>query len=393
MPKKQQAVVLDYEPQERQKLLHSAKARQILYGGAAGGGKSVSLRWDAVCFCVRNAGCQAYLFRRTRTELEQNHTKFIRTELPAALGQYSHDRKAFEFVNGSNLYFCYCDREDDVTLYQGAEMHWVGVDEASHLTEYQLNYLKTRNRLGSWSPTDETDKGFLPRFVMASNPGGVGHNYLKSIFIDKAPPETYFYDEEMRNPRNPDDKGWKSIFIPAKMTDNVYLDENYEASFSGLPAELADALRDGNWDAVVGQALHLLNRPEHMLRAFVPPRHWTHFMCIDWGSAHPFSVGWYAVSEGATLKAKGKWPDRYLPAGALIRYREWYGWNGKPNQGARIPAQQVAKGIIKREEGEVMDFRRHGSSTDSSEIKEGPEAELRRGSFSLGRQPTFYGRR
>jgi hypothetical protein len=347
-----------YEAQARQDRLHGTMARQILYGGAAGGAKSTSIRWDAISFCMANPGCQAYLFRRTRNELEQNHIVWIKRDLAGLeLGTYSETRNAFEFKNGSTIYMCYCERESDVTRYQGAEMHWVGIDEAAHMTEFQLNYLKTRNRLGSWEP--ERDKDRLPRFVMGSNPGGPGHNYLKQIFIDQAQPEAYFYDETMANPNDPEDQGWLSIFIPAKMSDNRYIDRNYEASFGGLPPELARALREGDWDAVVGQALHTLTRDRHQLRPFVPPRHWTRFMVLDWGTASPFSVGWYAVSEGAVIQSKEGWPERWIPEGAVIRYNEWYGWNGKANQGCRLSPQAVARGIVEREDerSEVMDYR------------------------------------
>ena len=159
---------LDYAPQEKQQLLHSTNARQILYGGAAGGGKSVAIRWDAYMACLQNPGCQAYLFRRTLVELRDNHIKWVRGEIPESLAKYSETKNELVFINGSRLNFCYCEKEGDVHRYQGAEMHWVGIDEAAHLTESQISYLKTRNRLGGWKP--EVDTGRLPRFVMASNP-------------------------------------------------------------------------------------------------------------------------------------------------------------------------------------------------------------------------------
>lgn len=351
-------VSLDYQPQAKQLALHQCSARQILYGGAAGGGKSMALRWDLITLCLENPGCQAYLFRRTLPELRQNHIVQIQRDMPAELGRYSHDRNAYEFFNGSILWFCYCEREQDVTRYQGAEMHIVGIDEAAHLTEFQISYLKTRNRLGSWKPNPKHVK-FFPRFLMSSNPGGPGHSYLKAIFLDKSPPLTLFHDDSMRNAADPEDKGWPSMFIPARMTDNSYLDRGYEASFGGLPPELARALREGDWDAVVGQALHSLARERHMIRPFTPPRHWTRFMCMDWGTASPFSVGWYAVSEGAELAPREDWPARWLPSGAVIRYAEFYGWNGKSNQGNRMAPQQVAREIMRleTERGDVMDYR------------------------------------
>lgn len=337
--------------------MHNTTARQILYGGAVGGGKSHGIRWDAYAFCLNNDRCQAYLFRRSYEELRDNHIKFVQWEIPAQLGSYKETRKAFEFKNGSTLHFCYCEREADVYRYQGAEMHWIGIDEAGQMTDTMLNYLKTRNRLGGWVP--ENDKRRLPRFVMGSNPGGPGHNYLKSIFLDSGPPETIFFDSTMRDPSNPDDKGWSSIFIPAKMEDNKYIDDDYASALGGLPPELAKAYREGDWDAVVGAALHNLSRDRHLVRSFKIPPHWTKFQAIDWGTAAPFSVGWYAVSEGAELGEKEGYRAVWMPAGAVIRYDEWYGWDGRPNHGCRKPAQEVARGIRERESnrGEVMDYR------------------------------------
>lgn len=345
---------LEYEPQPKQALLHSTVARQIFYGGAAGGGKSHALRWDAIAFCLENPGCDAYLFRRTLGELQDNHIRKIRAEIPSVLGEYKTNDQRFQFYNGSGINFCYCEKESDVHRYQGAEMHWLGVDEASHLTEYQLTYLRGRVRLGSWRPKTK----LLPRIAFASNPGGPGHTFLKQTFIDVSVPEELFFDRTMADPKNEADRGWLSIFIPAKMQDNRFLESNYAGQFAALPPELARALTEGDWDAVVGAALHNLSRERHQLRPFDPPKWWTRFMVIDWGTAKPFSVGWYCVAgEDTELASKGGWPAREIPAGAVIRYREWYGWDGKADKGCRMPAAVVAKKVLEREDGEVIDYR------------------------------------
>ena len=356
-------IILPYGPQPRQLLLHQSTARQIFYGGAAMGGKSYCIRWDAYDLCLKNPGLQAYLFRRTLPELDDNHIKFAKREIPREIGTFNETRKTLEFMNGSALNFCYCDKEQDVYRYLGAEMHWIGLDEASRMLESQIALLRTRNRLGSWKPAPEFAP-FLPRFVLASNPGGPAHNFLKQTFIDPAPPETVFFDPDLRNAQDPSDKGWSTVFIPAKMNDNKYKDANYEASFGGLPPELAKAYRDGDWDAVVGKALHNLTKDRHQLRPFDPPKHWTRLMGLDWGTARPFSVGWYAVAEESVLKGKDGWPDRSIPEGALIRYNEWYGWNGKSNQGSRLDSQAVARKIlhIEEERTEVIDKRIADSS-------------------------------
>lgn len=357
-------MILDYQPQPRQKLLHSVACRQIFYGGAAGGGKSWAVLNEAIAFCLANPGLQAYLFRRLLPELESNHLRYLRA-LPKEYGTYHETRRQFIFnvkdKNGqpSVLHAGYAEQESDIYNYRGREMHCVYVDEASMMTPHQLGVLKAWNRIGGWEP-DERYRHVFPRCVFASNPGGPSHNYLKRTFIDPAPAGTVFHDPEMVNKKDPNDKGWTTIFIRSTMRDNEYLDDNYAASFGGLAPALQQAYTEGDWDIIPGAALELLSREKHMLRPFVPPRHWTHFMSLDWGTAAPFSVGWYCVSDGALLAAKDGWPETWLPEGAVIRYREWYGWTGKENEGCRWDSGRVARKILKIErenDDPPLDFR------------------------------------
>ena len=141
-------VNLKYTPQPKQMLLHNAVAKQIFYGGAAGGGKSHSLRWDAVMFCLRNPGMEAYLFRRTYSELEDNHIRPIIRELPMEIGQYLPSKNIYQFKNGSRIVFCHCEHTNDYLKYMGAEFHWLGLDEASLMEPIQIIELRARVRLG-----------------------------------------------------------------------------------------------------------------------------------------------------------------------------------------------------------------------------------------------------
>jgi len=356
---------LNYEPQPRQAKAHGATVRQMLYGGSAGGGKSRFLRMDMVILCLNNPGLECYLFRRTYPELQKNHINKFKIEVPSEFYKYNADQKRFEFPNGSAINCCYCEKEDDVLRYQGAEIHYLGVDEAAHLTESQLAYLRTRCRLGDWTPEEYYKKTF-PRIVFTSNPGGPGHDFLRFNFIDPAPAETIFADATTSIERK-GYAGHPTIYIPAGMADNKYLEEEYEGQFTHLAPELRDALMKGDWDAVVGKAIHNLDAARHKLRSFKPPAHWTRFQVIDWGTASPFSVGWYCVSEGAELSPGRGYKSTWLPKGAVIRYREWYGWDGppnatgrgRPNKGCRFPSQKVARGIIDQEQkaGDRMDYR------------------------------------
>lgn len=348
---------LGYEPTKPQRIMHAVQATQILYGGAAGGGKSHAIRMDGLIACLQNPGCKAYLFRKTLPEIEDNHVVPLKAMLiPSEVAEFSETKKTLNFKNGSMLRFCFAEDDANIHKFQGAEIHWLGVDEAALMSPYQLRFLISRVRLGGWKPHQE---GYFPRIVLGSNPGGPSHSYLKRKFIDAAPALTYFHDKSTASKANP--KGWKSVFIPARMDDNPHLDAAmYAGAFTGMAPEQARALRDGDWDSVVGAALFNLSRERHMVRPFQPPRHWTHFSSIDWGTYKPFSINWYAVSEGATLPAQSGWPERYLPPGALVMFAEWYGWNGEPDTGCRLESPNVARLWLQKEEDmglPPMDFR------------------------------------
>lgn len=336
---------LDYDPSPKQKVFHAVKVRQILFGGAAGGGKSHALRMDGILCALENPGMQGYLFRRTYPELKDNHLIPIQQmAIPPQVAIWKETDRKLIFHNGAYLQFCFAEDLNDIFKYQGSEMHWLGIDEGALFLEEQLKYLRTRVRLGRFVPAQ---KDVLPRIAIGSNPGGPAHSFLRKVFLEQAPPMHVFRDATTKTKTS---KGWTSVYIPARMTDNPHLDtESYEGSFTALSDERAKALRDGDWDVVSGAAFSMLDKRKHMVRAFRPPRHWTHIMALDWGTAKPFSVGWYAVSEGATLKARDGFGEVYLPPGAVIRFAEWYGWNGESDQGCRMSTAEVANGILKRE--------------------------------------------
>ena len=343
---RQQTIALDYNPQPKQVLLHTVGARRILYGGAAGGGKSHALRWEGYLRCLQNPGVQVYLFRRTQKNLLLNHVVKLAGEIPEALGAWSEKRYALEFRNGSALRFCYCEAEQDVENYQGAEIHELLLDEAALFSPAQINYLRSRIRLGSFRPRQPQ---FLPREVMASNPGGPAHEFLKQTMVRPSPPGVPFWD---RSPEKHGADPIECVFISAKMADNAYLEANYAAQFAGMAEHLRRMFVDGDWDAVAGAFFDCWNPGVHVIPACRVPDHWTKFRSIDWGGASPFSVGWWAVGDGTPLEGRdgGMIP---VPEGCLVRYREWYG--GLPddqgvatNRGLRLQPRQVAEGIKER---------------------------------------------
>jgi hypothetical protein len=162
-----------YRPQAKQQALHDCRANEILYGGAAGPGKSHALRHEALNWCLRIPGLQVYLFRRTYPELERNHILPSLIEFPRDTCTYRDGKRRWEFMNGSMIHFCHAQYEKDIFNYQGAEIHLLLIDELTTFTEFQYDYLRGRTRCALRIPEEHRHK--IPGFVCASNPGGVGH--------------------------------------------------------------------------------------------------------------------------------------------------------------------------------------------------------------------------
>lgn len=321
-------------------------ATEILFGGAAGGGKSHLMRVRGITLCVEVAGLQVYLFRRVSDDLRKNHldgASGLRAML-AGLSESGHvkfnDSKGFfEFWNGSRIYLCHCQHEKDVYKYQGAEIHVLLVDELTLFTEKIYRFLRGRVRLGGLKVPDKY-RDRLPLILCGSNPGNIGHAWVKAMFVDFAPP--------MAVTRTlPEEGGMLRQYIPARLADNPTLLENdpdYESRLAGLgSAALVAAMKNGDWDIAEGAYFAEFARGRHVLRPFALPAGWPRILAFDWGFAKPFCVLWAAVSDGSfRLPETGA----YLPKNALVVYREWYGCTGEPDVGLRLPADAIAKKIV-----------------------------------------------
>ncbi|MGH8601320.1 MAG: hypothetical protein ACREXR_00610, partial [Gammaproteobacteria bacterium] len=167
---------------------------------------------------------------------------------------------------------------------------------------------------------------------------------------DQSPPMTVFHDNTLKNPNDLNHKGWTTMYIPARLADNKYIDPSYSAVFSAMSPARAKALRDGDWDAVEGSALHLLDKDRHCLAPFTSPRHWATYMALDWGTASPFAVLWFAVASEDSKAHLYNGKPVLVPRGTLIQTNEWYGWTGKENEGVRLPSNVVARRILEKEE-------------------------------------------
>jgi hypothetical protein len=338
----------------RQQLAFESPATEILFGGAAGPGKSHLLRIAAITWASQIPGLQIYLFRRIREDLIRNHIegpKGFRSLL--APWTYTNLAKIvgddeIRFFNGSKIHLCHCKDEADRFQYQGMECHVLLIDELTHFSE--VIYPRSRVRAVGLNIPEHL-KGKFPCILCGSNPGNIGHEWVKRFWIDNA------LDLQVR--RMPEEEGGMlRQFITGRIEDNPSLVEDdplYEQKLAGLGSpELVKAMRYGDWDVIEGAFFPEFARQSHVIKPFAIPEHWTRFVSGDWGSAVPFSFGWWAVVpdqfDGDLERIGGQRLDpamRYrndLPRGAIIRYKEWYGSPDHSNKGLKLTAEDVAAG-------------------------------------------------
>jgi hypothetical protein len=335
--------------------LNSA-ATEILYGGAAGGGKSHLMRIAAVLWCASIAGLQVYLFRRIRGDLVKSHMdgpKGFRALLAGweNAGFVKLVEDEIRFWNGSKIYLCHCKDAKDVYKYQGAEIHVLLIDELTHFLEPMYRFLRSRVRMVGLKLPDWA-KGRFPRILCGANPGNIGHLFVKRMFVDGALPM------ELRQ-MEPDEGGKVRQYIPALLEDNPSMaedDPTYEHALAGLGSpELVKAMRWGDWDVVLGAFFSSWDQRRHVVEPFSIPDTWLRFASKDWGSASPGSVGWWAVASDPVTIA-GKTGKIVVPRGALVRYREWY--IAKPDgTGLKLRNDAVVLGIKEREGKDKITYR------------------------------------
>lgn len=346
---KKKLVSVDLSLHERQAEVFTTEADEILYGGQAGGGKSHLARVLLIHYCASIKNLQAYLFRREFDDLIRTHVDGP-GGFRVLLNPWIYGEKAFvqiteaeiRFWNGSKIHLCHCHEERDVYRYLSADIHVLIIDEATTFTDFMYRMLRSRVRVAGINKPEEF-KQPLPRILLCSNPGGVGHGWVKSAFIDPKPPLTVWEAPETEG-------GMKRVFIPAGLDDNPSLDKRtYDLRLAGLPPELARAYREGRWDVIQGAYFPEFG-PQHQLRPFAIPGHWMRFRSYDFGSYHPFSVGWYAVASEDTVAEESLAKKQVsIPKGSIVKYREWYGAES-PDKGIDLVIQQVAAGILEREE-------------------------------------------
>jgi hypothetical protein len=327
-------VQLLYEPFPKQEKFHSSPAKYRLFGGAAGPGKTKALLLEAVMQAVHHGGANTLLLRRTFPELEASLLNHFRRDIPRELyGSFNESKHVVEWVNGSTTRFGYCASEHDVYQYQGAEYLFIGIDELTLFTLRQWQFLTSRNRCPL--------PGSFPCMAGATNPGNIGHAWVKALWIDKKPAPG------MERPEQYDAADYD--FIAARLGDNpIYaVDENYKKTLEALPTHLKRAFLDGDWDVFAGQYFDKFDVGRHIARAesLEWRAWWPRWISIDWGFEHPAASYWHAQTplERQAERAAAKAATR------VITYREYVTHRTTPRELAReIIARSVGRATGER---------------------------------------------
>ena len=290
----------------------AAPEREVLYGGSAGGGKSYAMLADPLRY-LGHPSFSGLLLRHTTEELRELIVKSQELYPKIWPGiKWSERKMQWTAPSGARLWMSYLDRDDDVMRYQGLAFSWIGFDELTQWpTPYVWNYM--RSRLRSTAPD-------LDVYMRATtNPGGLGHQWVKKMFIDPAPYNSSFAatdietGEVLKYPAGHAKAGkalFRRKFIPARLADNPYLANtgDYEAMLLSLPEHQRRQLLEGDWDIKEGAAFTEFNRHIHVVEPFEIPNNWVKFRACDYGYGSYSGVVWFAVA----------------PSEQLIVYRELY---------------------------------------------------------------------
>jgi hypothetical protein len=315
----------------------AATEREVLYGGAAGGGKTQALIADPMRY-FGNKNFNGLILRRTNDELREIIWKSQELYPKAFVGAKWQEKKSqWVFPSGAKLWMTYLERDEDVLRYQGQAFSYIAFDELTqHPTPFAWNYMRSRLR------TTDPD---LPIFMRATtNPGGPGHGWVKSMFIDPAPPNKEFDATDLDTglplvyPVKHEKAGqalFSRRFIPASLYDNPYLSDDgaYEANLLSLPEAQRRQLLEGDWAVADGAAFQEFKLSTHVIEPFDIPEDWRRFRSCDFGYSSFSAVHWFAIDPALET---------------LIVYRELYV--------SKHTGRDLAKAVLDLEVGETISY-------------------------------------
>lgn len=347
-----------WEPQDGPQLdFVTCPIFEVFLGGARGGGKTDGILGDwgnhAALYGEHAIGL---VVRRERTQLIEMIERSKQVYGPLGAKWREKDSR-WIFPNGARLKFAYLENDSDAEAYQGHSYTRVYCEEITNFPRPEP--------LFKLMATLRSAHGVPCGFRATGNPGGPGHLWVKKRYIE---PDKRGYKRivsQFKNPWTGEIVSRDRVFIPAQLRHNKYNNTpEYIATLHLAGNEkVVRAWLLGDWDLIDGAFFEEFEHFKHVIRQFIIPHHWPRFVSGDWGSAHPFSFGWWAVvadefdgfGDGKILPSRTPYVDpRYayrndLPTGALVRYREWYGSADHNNVGLKMHAEQVADGIMSRE--------------------------------------------
>lgn len=316
--------VPDYDASERQTIFHTSPAFERFYGGAAGGGKTAAIVAESVTRCLEHKDYAVYLFRRTHEDtkktLKREIDKQCKEYIKSGHMVYKSQEKGYYFYKTESwIYLCYYDHEDDFNHYQGAEIHMLGIDELTQFYESWYDNLVGRVR------SDDHTKPLT--VVAAGNPGGVGHGWVKSRFIDPNEPEQLITDVRpyVKKDGTTEYIETTRMFIPATLEDHP--SESFRQSYLRSLLTMSDekkreAYLYGNWSLFAGQAFSEWRPHLHIIPPFAIPEHW---------------IKWHAYDYGRSTFAAGLWFTKDPNTGRIYIFREYY----ETGKGPTVQGQEM----------------------------------------------------
>lgn len=339
-----------------QRLFLTCPLFEVLYEGTRGGGKTDSLLMDFVQHVGRGykSDWRGILFRQTYkqlTDVISKSRKWIPQIFPGA--KFNASEHHWTFPSGEMLLLRQFMREDDYWNFHGHEYPWIGWEELCNWHS-DAGYKRMMSCCRS-------SNAKVPRKIRSTtNPYGPGHNWVKMRFNlpqGRYQPTFYNMAEEaglVSTDSSDENRKVGRVAIPSSIHENTKLleaDPDYIDRLKASARNEAElqAWLYGSWDIVAGGMFDDVWQPAtHIVAPFAIPEQWRIDRSFDWGSSAPFSVGWWAESDGCDVQtADGQWISTVR--GDLYRIGEWYGWNGKPNEGLKMLSTEIARGIIERE--------------------------------------------
>lgn len=359
-------------PNSSQVIAVDTRCDETLYCGTRGGGKTDTQLMAFAKYVGMGYGhyWRGIIFDKQYKNLDDIITKSRRIFGKMPNAKYNINESKWTWSTGEELLFRRLEKDSDYWLYHGHEYSYIGFNEVTkYATPYLYDTIMSCNRSGFVSdehPQYDKDRNvyYLPPIPLmmfsTTNPFGAGHNWVKKRFIDVAPYGTVVRKEtKIYNPKAQREEiiVKTQVALFSSYIENIYLSPNYIASLLNYPdPNIRRAWALGSWDVVSGGAVgDLWDSNKHIVSRFVIPKGWYIDRTFDWGSSHPFSVGWWAQANGEEadiLLDNGEWIKFCPPKGSLVQFYEWYGTEEiGSNKGLKMSARDIAKGILKIERG------------------------------------------